>query len=76
MAHWRGPAPDLLPPGAAAGLKSARPAPCAAPRTVALPRSRQGFHSHSPAPRSVRASVAVSRPARVLLPLLRPLRCS
>ncbi|KAJ1118665.1 hypothetical protein NDU88_006853 [Pleurodeles waltl] len=25
MAPWRGPAPDLLPPGAAAGLKSARP---------------------------------------------------
>ncbi|KAJ1113968.1 hypothetical protein NDU88_002208 [Pleurodeles waltl] len=25
MALWRGPAPDLLPPGAAAGLKSARP---------------------------------------------------
>ncbi|KAJ1132090.1 hypothetical protein NDU88_010420 [Pleurodeles waltl] len=23
MAPWRGPAPDLLPPGAAAGLKSA-----------------------------------------------------
>ncbi|KAJ1144662.1 hypothetical protein NDU88_010959 [Pleurodeles waltl] len=25
MAPWRGPAPDLLPPGAAAGLKSAHP---------------------------------------------------
>ncbi|KAJ1119837.1 hypothetical protein NDU88_008022 [Pleurodeles waltl] len=76
MAPWRGPAPDLLPPGAAAGLKSARPAPCAAPRTVAPPSSRRGFHSRSPALRSVRASAAVSRPACVLLPLLRPLRCS
>ncbi|KAJ1176405.1 hypothetical protein NDU88_001686 [Pleurodeles waltl] len=72
MAPWRGPETDLLPPGAAAGLKSARP----------LCALRSSTHSRTPQkpPRLplsfARTASAVSRPARVLLPLLRPLRCS
>ncbi|KAJ1108634.1 hypothetical protein NDU88_006010 [Pleurodeles waltl] len=60
MATWRGPSPDLLPPGAAAGLKSARP----------LCALRSSTHGHTPQ-KPPRASTLV-RPHRGLSARARP----